>query len=152
MRILPWTLAVPESGLALIVPRLPFPYLLRSVLLQFAITEPQYSCAHVSVVDGAGGSIYLSTSELWNSSANPGTITFAPGLARSSAGYDAASGVNLPPLGVWTQLSGVNSYSCQGALPADLWIMPAMQLRLFATSLSGVVGGMTAARLIIGVP
>lgn len=153
MRILPWSLSVPApTEPFLVVPRLPFPYLLRSVLLEFGIGLASAS-ATVAIVDGAGGLVFWSTSEVWPGAANPAIVNFAPGHVRSSSSVDAGSGGYLPPGGVWTLFGGVNIYVCQGALPPDCWVMPSMQLKLFSTSLAGAIGApMSAARLIIGVP
>jgi len=148
MRILPWSLAVPSSTV-LIVPRLPFPYLLKVATMGVASGCNGFGL--LQVLDGAAGELYRSVTEGWVFSAT--VATWAPGLARGSSydmpAYNGAgvAQVATPPYGV----AVASTISCQGGLPPDFWIMPSMELRL-AGLVSGGVFSMTHARLVIGVP
>ena len=150
MRILPWSLSAPASGSRLIVPRLPFPYLLRSafVLFPFGVI-PGTGYASLTVSDGASGVLFQSISETWNAGATSALVTFAPGLPRSS-------GSALTPLGVPIRLDATGTLSqraCQGSIPSDFWVMPSMQLSIDGAAENGVSSLVIGeARLIIGVP
>ena len=149
MRILPWSLAVP-SGTVLIVPRLPFPYLLKSAMI--AVSSGSGGEAFLQVLDGAAGELFRSVSEGW-ASGSAAVVTWAPGLVRGSAYvmpfYDGTIGTTalVVPLGAPVSVA----FSCQAGLPQDFWVMPSMELRLVMGLESGVAT-MTQARLIIGIP
>ena len=150
--IRPWTIgAVAASGGTVRVPALPFPYMLRSALLQVAagggVSDGYIDCV---VQDGEQGELFRSSSEVFATGLGA-SITFAPGLHRGSGGryFDTAAPgpVDYPPIAVQGVL-GVAS--AQGGLPPDFWIMPQMRLQFSGLSLNPPAAAIAALRLVIG--